>query len=98
MTATARGPWLQPFNGDPKPRCPKCLAEAAQTEWHDTVVVGMCKERRDAIVAMSDTPEDIPDEFTEHLCRACFCGYWWSEHIASPADMARIKAATSYDD
>jgi hypothetical protein len=99
MTETARGPWLIAFNGRPKPRCPKCLAKTVQTEHHDTAVVGMCKERRDAIVAMTETPWDVPDETTEHLCRGCFvCGYTWSERVAGPADMARVMESGDDDD
>ena len=93
MTSTVRGPWLVAFNGEPEGRCPKCLAKAPLTEHHDTVVVGMCKERRDAIVAMSDTPWDVPDETTEHLCRGCHtCGFTWSEQVAGPEDLERVKA------
>lgn len=99
MTSTAQGPWLAPFNGEPDGRCPKCLTQFPVTEYHDTVVVGMCKERRDAIVTLAEHPEDVPDETTEHLCRGCSgCGYVWSERVASPQDMARIKATASYDD
>ena len=99
MTATIVWPWLIAFTGEPEPRCPKCLSQAVMTEWHDTVVVAMCKERRDAIVAMSETPWDVPDETTEHLCRACHaCHYVWSERVATPADLARIKMADSYDE
>jgi hypothetical protein len=99
MTSTVLGPWLIAFTGDPESRCPKCLTQFPVTEYHDTVVVGMCKERRDAILAMTEHPEGVPDETTEHLCRGCAsCGYVWSERVASPADLARIKAADSYDD
>ncbi|MFE0490178.1 hypothetical protein [Streptomyces griseoaurantiacus] len=99
MTVTVRGPWLIAFTGEPEPRCPKCLSQAVTSDWHDTVVVGMCKERRDAIVAMSETPWDVPDETTEHLCRGCdVCHYVWSERVATPQDLARIKAGTADDD
>jgi hypothetical protein len=100
MTSTVQGPWLRPFSGEPEGRCPKCLTQFPVTEWHDTVVAGMCKERRDAIVAMAEYPEHVPDETTDHLCRGCSsCGFTWSEHVASAADLARAKAtASSYDD
>jgi len=99
MTVTARGPWLIPFTGEPAGRCPKCLTTPATTEWHDSVVVGMCKERRDTIAAMADEPETVPDETTEHLCRACpECFYTWSEHVATKEDLARVKAEGSYVD
>jgi MinD superfamily P-loop ATPase len=94
MTSTVRGPWLVAFTGEPEGRCPKCLTQHPITEYHDTVVAGMCKERRDAIVAMAEYPEYVPDETTEHLCRGCHaCGFTWSENVASPADLERVKAA-----
>ncbi|MEU9405645.1 hypothetical protein AB0E08_08060 [Streptomyces sp. NPDC048281] len=99
MTSTALGPWLITFTGEPEGRCPKCLTTPVMTDYHDTVVVGMCKERRDAIVAMTETYWDVPDETTEHLCRGCpSCGYTWSERVATKADLDRIKAAASHDD
>jgi hypothetical protein len=98
MTSTTLGPWLIPFTGEPGGRCPKCLTKPVITEHHDTVVVGMCKERRDAIVAMSDSPGDVPDETTEHLCRGCIsCGYVWCERVATADDMARVKAGLVTD-
>lgn len=99
MTSTTRGPWLIPFTGEPEGRCPKCLTKPVLTDHHDAVVIGMCAERRASIVALSDKPEDIPDEVTEHLCRGCpACGYTWSEHVATPEDLARILAASTHDD
>lgn len=93
MTETTLGPWLIPFSGEPGGRCPKCLTKDPMTEYHTTTVAGMCKERRDALVAMADDPEHVPDETTEHLCRGCpACLYTWSEHVAGPADMDRVKA------
>ncbi len=92
------GPWLTPFSGEPAGRCPKCLTTPVMTEYHAYVVVGMCKERRDAIIAMVDTYWDVPDETTEHLCRGCTaCGYTWSERVASPDDLARVKEGASRD-
>ncbi|MCX4799699.1 hypothetical protein OG497_38230 [Streptomyces sp. NBC_01242] len=91
--------WLVPFTGEPQGRCPKCLTKPAMTEYHDTVVVGMCKERRDLAVALAEYPEDISDETTEHLCRGCsLCGFTWCERVATPADLARIKEAGSSED
>jgi ribosomal protein S27AE len=93
MTETARGPWLAAFSGEPAGRCPKCLTSPVVTEHHDSVVFGMCAERRASILALSETPGDVPDETTEHLCRGCpECGYTWSEHVATADDMARVKA------
>lgn len=94
MTETTR--WLTPFTGEPEGRCPKCLTKPVMTEYHDTVVVGMCKERRDVVVALADYPEHVPDETTEHLCRGCpACGYTWCERVATPDDLARILAGAS---
>lgn len=84
--------WLSPFSGEPEGRCPVCLSQAVMTEYHDTAVVGMCKERRDVALAMSETPWDIPDECTEHLCRGCTtCGYDWSERVAGPEDLRKAR-------
>ncbi|MGW1436902.1 hypothetical protein ACWD7M_16830 [Streptomyces griseus] len=81
--------WLRPFSGLPKVRCLMCLSESIVTEHHTSVVYGMCKEARDAILLMTDTPEAIADETTQHLCRACFtCHFTWSEHVAGPEDRA----------
>lgn len=98
MPQTTALVWLFPFSGKPKVRCPKCLAKATHSEHHDTVVVGMCKERRETIVALSETPDDVPDEATEHLCRGCMaCGYTWSEHVAGPEDLARALKSDGDD-
>lgn len=84
--------WLAPFSGEPEGRCPMCLSQTVMTEFHDTVVVGMCKERRDGILAMTETPWEIPDECTAHLCRGCeSCGYEWSEHVAGPEDLRKAR-------
>jgi hypothetical protein len=92
MTTTTR--WLLPFTGEPEGRCPKCLTKPVMTEYHDTVVIGMCKERRDTVVLLSD--HDVPEECTEHLCRGCpSCGYLWSEFVAGPEDLDRAKASLS---
>lgn len=86
-------PWLIAFTGEPEGRCPKCLTKPVMTEYHDTVVVGMCKERRDVALAMTETPWDVAEETTEHLCRGCpACGYLWSERVATREDMERVKA------
>ncbi|MEU6362252.1 hypothetical protein [Streptomyces albidoflavus] len=100
MKLHTRCPWLAPFGGEPKGRCPKCLSEAVITEYHgDGVVVGMCKETRDDAVQLAADPADVPDELTEHLCRGCdICGYCWSERVAGPDDLARIKDATAHDE
>ncbi|MFD8650710.1 hypothetical protein [Streptomyces mirabilis] len=85
--------WLRPFGGEPDGRCPKCLVSPVMTEYHDAAVVGMCKEPRDVAVAMTETPKDIPDETTEHLCRGCpVCGFAWSERVATAEDLAKVKA------
>ncbi|MFI0967035.1 hypothetical protein ACH4S8_37475 [Streptomyces sp. NPDC021080] len=85
--------WLRPFGGEPEGRCPKCLVRPTITEYHDTVVAGMCQDKRAVAVAMADDPADIPDETTEHLCRACTsCGFEWCERPATAEDMARVKA------
>ena len=90
---TAHGPWLIAFTGEPGGRCPKCLTKPVMSEHHNAVVVGMCKELRDAVVALSDSPWDVPDETTEHLCRGCpACGYEWCERVDTQADMERAKA------
>ncbi|THA72446.1 hypothetical protein E6R60_26295 [Streptomyces sp. A0642] len=90
------GLWLRPFSGLPKVYCPKCLSEAVASEHHTTTVVGMCKEARDAVLALTDTPELVPDEMTEHLCRGCFtCHFNWSERVAGPAEMRLLKELTS---
>jgi hypothetical protein len=99
MTSTVQDPWLIPFMGEPEGRCPKCLTQYPMTEHHDAVVVGMCKERRDTIVAMAEDPEDVPDETAEHLCRGCHsCGYVWSERVATKADLMRVRAAVVDED
>ncbi|MFJ4902829.1 hypothetical protein [Streptomyces sp. NPDC088727] len=91
--------WLIPFTGEPVGRCPKCLTKPVMTEYHDSVVVGMCKEKRDIIVAMADDPANVPDETTEHLCRGCpLCGFVWSEYVASPEDLARARAMVATSD
>ncbi|MGA5598447.1 hypothetical protein ACPCSE_29855 [Streptomyces cellulosae] len=90
------GPWLIPFSGEPAGRCPKCLTTPVMTEYHSYVVVGMCKERRDAVLALTDDPASVPDDDTEHLCRGCTeCGYTWSERVATRADLERVKAGAS---
>jgi hypothetical protein len=99
ITNIVQGRWLAPFTGDPEPRCPACLSKAVQTEFHDTVVVGMCKERREGIIAMSDSPWNVPDETTVHLCRGCVtCYYIWSEYPAGPDDLARARSVMTNDD
>lgn len=85
--------WLRTFGGEPDGRCPKCLQKPVMTEYHDTVVVGMCKERRDVVLAMSDYPSGVEDETTEHLCRGCpLCGFTWSERVAGAEDLRRAQA------
>lgn len=99
MTSTTLGPWLIPFSGEPRGRCPKCLTTEPITEHHYGAVIGMCAERRQAILEFADDPATVPDELTEHLCRGCHnCGYAWSEHVAGPEDLARVKAEGSYAD
>ncbi|MFH8483125.1 hypothetical protein [Streptomyces sp. NPDC018055] len=91
--------WLRPFSGLPKVRCLVCLSESVVTEHHTSVVSGMCKEERDAILLMTDTPEAVADETTQHLCRGCAsCHFIWSERIAGPEDRAaqrRLDSGTS---
>lgn len=85
--------WLRPFGGEPEGRCPMCLITPVMTEYHDTVVVGMCQEKRDIALAMTDTPWDVPDETTQHLCRGCpVCGFTWCERVAGPEDLEKAKA------
>ncbi|MGW7100360.1 hypothetical protein [Streptomyces sp. NPDC054838] len=74
--------WLRRFSGE-APQCPKCHSHDLQSFWHSAVVVGECAEPRKAVVMMADDPATVPDEDTEHLCRACMsCLYAWSEETA----------------
>jgi hypothetical protein len=90
--------WLWAFGGEPDGRCPKCLITPVMTEYHDAVVVGMCKEKRDVALALAEYPEHVPDEATEHLCRGCpVCSFTWSERVATAEDMKRAQGLVSSD-
>ncbi|MDQ1041434.1 hypothetical protein QFZ75_007936 [Streptomyces sp. V3I8] len=98
-TNMAHRVWLRVFSGEPEGRCPSCLTSPVLTEYHDTVVMGMCKEKRDIVLALADDVSDVPDETTPHLCRGCpTCGYEWCEGVASAEDLLRVKGRASDDD